>query len=101
MKIIDFHVIFVKKLFYKKMCFGRDGRQWEVFCKSTVDSLIARGYPINPNDLIIVDEEQEPALQRIIQSKRGSNRKKLMNKAMWSVWEWRADAIQKRSGVGP
>ena len=64
-----------KDLFYERMSFGTKdaGREWDVWCKSTVDSLIARGYPIDPKDLIIVDEEQEPAIQRIIQSKRGSN----------------------------
>ena len=55
-----------RDIFYEKMSFGVDGRQWDVYCKSTVDSLIARGYPIDPNDLIIVDETKEPALQRII-----------------------------------
>ena len=55
-----------RDIFYEKMSFGIDGRQWDVYCKSTVDSLISRGYPIDPNDLIIVDETKEPALQRII-----------------------------------
>lgn len=62
-----------KDLFYERMSFGAEGRDWDVWCKATIDSLIARGYPIDPKDLIIVDEEQEPAIQRIIQSKRGSN----------------------------
>lgn len=67
-----------KGLFYERMGLGTEGREFDVWCtcKSTVDSLIARGYPIHvdPNDLIIVDEAQEPALQRIIVSKRVSNR---------------------------
>ena len=63
-----------KKLLYERMWFGILGRNWDVWCKSTIDALIARGYPIDPNDLIIVDEEQEPSLQRIIQSKRALNR---------------------------
>ena len=60
-----------KELCYERMGFGMDGRDWDVWCKSAIDSLIARGYPIDPNDLIIVDEEQEPALQRIIQEEKG------------------------------
>ena len=63
-----------KGIFHERMSFGTEGRNWDVWCKSTIDSLIVRGYPIDPNDLIIVDEEQEPALQRIIQLKRASNR---------------------------
>lgn len=63
-----------KSFFYERMRFGTEVRSFDIWCKSTVDSLIARGYPIDPKDLIIVDEEQEPALQRIIQSKRDSNR---------------------------
>ena len=63
-----------KDLLYERMRFGTDGRNWDVFCKSTIDSLIARGYPIDPADLIVVDEEQEPALQRIIRQERGPNR---------------------------
>ena len=59
-----------RELFYKYMCFGDDGREWDIFCQSTVDNLIARGYPIDPKDLIIVDETKEPALQRIIRESK-------------------------------
>jgi len=57
-----------KDLFYKQMSFGIEGREWDVWARTTVESLIARGYPIDLEDLIVVDEAQEPALQRIIQS---------------------------------
>ena len=58
----------------KKMCFGTDGREWEVWCKSSLDSLISRGYPIDPEDLIVVDDSKEPALQRIIRAKAGGSK---------------------------
>ena len=43
------------------------GESWEhadVFAKSTVDALIARGFNLDPKDLIILDEETEPVLKK-------------------------------------
>lgn len=42
---------------------GGKGRYGDVFAKSTVDALIARGFNLDPMDLVILDEETEPALK--------------------------------------
>ena len=43
---------------------GGVGRYADVFAKSTVDALIARGFNLDPKELIILDEGTEPALKK-------------------------------------
>ena len=55
-----------KEIVYDAFGIGKhDDRRYDVLAKSTFDSLVARGFPLDLNDVIILDECVEPALKRL------------------------------------
>ena len=52
-----------KETLYEVLQIGRSGREFDVFAKSTVDALVARGFALDEADLIVLDERMEPGLK--------------------------------------
>ena len=63
----------LKERLYDGMNIGRDGRQFDVFAKSTFDALVARGFALDEADLIVLDERMEPALKDLPALIRGES----------------------------
>ena len=55
-----------KEDLYGTMGIGTDDREDDVFAKSTVDALAARGFAIDEAGLIVLDERTEPALKDVL-----------------------------------
>ena len=60
-----------KESLYDSMQIGGDDRQYDVFAKSTIDALVARGFALDEADLIVLDERMEPALKGLPAMIRG------------------------------
>ena len=52
-----------KESLYEELMIGNDDRQCDVYAKSTIDALVARGFPFAEADLILLDERMESALK--------------------------------------
>ena len=62
-----------KESLYDGLLIGEAGRQYDVYAKSTIDALVARGFAFDEADLIVLDETMEPALKDLPARIRGDS----------------------------
>ena len=56
-----------KEIFYETLNIGQPDREFDVWMKSSVERFVAQGYPLDPGDLVVLDETEEPLLHKLNQ----------------------------------
>lgn len=56
-----------KEMLYRNLYIAEPDREYDVCAKSTVERFVARGYPLDPGDLVVLDETKEPLLHGLIE----------------------------------
>ena len=54
-----------KEILYEKLNIGQHDREYDVWIKSSVERFVTRGYPLDPGDLVVLDETEEPLLHEL------------------------------------
>ena len=60
-----------KEILYKEFQIGAHGRRCDIFAKSTFEALVSRGFAFDEKDVIILDEQNEPALNGLVKKMNG------------------------------
>ena len=54
-----------KEILYEKLNIGQHDLEYDVWIKSSVERFVTRGYPLDPGDLVVLDETEEPLLHEL------------------------------------